>query len=98
MCDCVEEVLQSSPSVENKIINPTKNIPLVVERKRDGLKLTIEEIDSTERPSYVDHCCDCNKGIMNLYISKKIYDLWDMQYCECDESDSDSDSDDEKII
>ena len=91
ICDCVEEVV--------KIINPTKNTPIVIERKNDGIKLTIEEIDSTEKPSYVDHCCDCNKGIINLYISKKIYDLWDMQYCECDESDeSDSDSDDEKII
>tara|TARA_R110001632_G_scaffold205712_1_gene329535 strand:+ start:172 stop:1020 length:849 start_codon:yes stop_codon:yes gene_type:complete len=88
MCNCVEEVVQPT---ENKIINPTKNIPLVVERRSDGLTLTIEEIDTTEKPIFIDHCYDCNKGIMDLAISKRIYDLWEMDYCDCDDSDSDYD-------
>ena len=80
MCNCVEEVVQ-----------PTINRPLVVERRSDGLTLTIEEIDTTEKPNFIDHCYDCNKGIMDLAISKRIYDLWEMDYCDCDDSDSDYD-------
>jgi len=70
------------------------------ESKHDGLKLTIDEIDTTEKPTFYDTCLDCGKGIIELGLTKNIYIKWGMDYCDCEESDdSDSDhSDNEKII
>ena len=65
--------------------------------------MTIDEIDTTERPTYYDSCLDCGKGIIQIGLTKNIYILWEMDYCDCDETDEDTASEtdedeDEKII
>jgi len=86
MCDCPDE--------------PIEKKELEWESKNDGLKLNIDEIDTTEKPTFYDTCLDCGKGIIQLGLTKNIYIKWEMDYCDCEDTDSDSDHSeiDEKII
>lgn len=79
MCNCEND----------KPIKEVKNEELSWESKNDGLKMTIEEIENTEKPTYTDHCYDCNKGIIDYNLTKNIYIKWGMDFCECEDSDSD---------
>lgn len=65
----------------------TKVSPPICERKKDSIEMTIEEIDHTERPEFYDYCLECGCGIKDNDISSKIYDKWDMDYCECESDD-----------
>ena len=59
--------------------------------KKDGLQLTIEELDYTERPKFDEFCDTCGYGI-NYNIPSKIIERWDIDTCSCPDSD-DTDSD-----
>ena len=85
ICECV-----ASEAVEE----------LEWESKNDGLVLTIDEIDYTEKPKFYDYCGDCGYGLIQEGLTKNIYIKWDMDYCECDEDSASEaeNSDQEKII
>lgn len=88
MCDCT-----NAPIIEKKEpIKPTKQNPLICERKKDGIQMNIDEIDTTERPTYYDNCLYCGKGIIEIGLTKNIYINWEMDYCDCDETDEHTDS------
>lgn len=98
MCECIIETI-----IEKKeSIKPTIEKPFVCERKNDGIKMSINEIDTTERPNYYDNCLDCGKGIIEVGLTKNIYIKWNMDYCDCDQTDDSSseeeEEEDEKII
>jgi len=91
MCECIDATAET--------IKPTIQNPFVCERKNDGIQMSINEIDTTERPNYYDNCLDCGKGIIEMGLTKNIYIKWNMDYCDCDQTDdSCSEDEDEKII
>jgi len=79
MCECLEGEAQEQE--------------LEWESKHDGLKLTIEEIDYTEKPKFYDYCGDCGCGLIEEGLTKNIYITWEMDYCDCETDSSDSDQD-----
>ena len=92
LCDCPDEPME--PIEEIKYVKE-------FETKNDGIQMTIEEIDHTEKPEFIDYCSDCGGGIMKEGLTKHLYEKWKefdnpMTCCECvktDEESGDSDFD-----
>ena len=59
-------------------------------RIKDSIKLTIEEIDITERPQFDECCDDCSLPI-NYDVPINILNKWEIDTCSCEETDSDED-------
>jgi len=80
LCICGDDSEDEIIYEKEKIIDTTN----CCEIKKDSIEMTIEEIDHTERPEFYDYCLDCGCGMKETDVSSKIYDNWDMDYCECE--------------
>ena len=106
LCDCPDEpmkekIIDGDEDIMNEF-NKLNNIKtkedkkkLELERKTDGLKLTIDEIDHTEKPEFYDYCSNCGGGKIEEGLTTNIYEKWSMEYCECSKTDSEYETDEE---
>jgi hypothetical protein len=76
--------LDNNPSLK-RLMESVDNIEI-----KPGVKLTIEEIDYTERPHFDEYCDDCGLPI-NYDVPKNILNKWEIDTCCCEETDSDED-------